>query len=274
MVRPIARGAALIHSLFHLEVPSVTVVVRTCDDPEAGPEYTYYIPSVALDPSDQDPLRTRQTQILDMLVRMDSPDLEATARRILDRSDLHTAFLVLLALGSSARTLPLYERLLPGVGERHGEPVEAFAPAIAEQRRRQQVFELRRAINDPDLRFFLALVLNLPDREAVDTLVRARYPDADVGQRIEGWALSLAEQGRLGMELDPILERLLRSCLREQGDEEILQQLRATYSPEEVEEQREAVIEACRRIRRHPILRPLFATPPPTPDRDSMPSGC
>jgi hypothetical protein len=270
MVRPIARGADLIHSLFHLDVPSVTVVVRTCGDSEAGPEYTYYVPSIALDPSDQDALRIRQIQILEMLVRMESEDLDTIAREILERSDLHTAFLVLLKLGVSAQTFPLYERLLSMVRERHGEPVEAFLPAIAEQRRRQQVFELRRSITDPDLRFFLALVLNLPDRQAVDALVASRHPNTNVGERIEGWTRELAEAGRLGLEADPILLHLLQGCLRGWSDQRILDQLCTNYPREQVEGQREEVREACRRIRRHPILRPLFATPPSTPDPGSQ----
>jgi len=43
-VRPIASGRRLIHSLFHLDRPSISVVVRTAQDADTGPQYTYWRP--------------------------------------------------------------------------------------------------------------------------------------------------------------------------------------------------------------------------------------
>ena len=39
--RPIESGARLIHSVFHLERPSVTIVVRTFSDAASGPQFDY-----------------------------------------------------------------------------------------------------------------------------------------------------------------------------------------------------------------------------------------
>ncbi|HTK76962.1 MAG TPA: hypothetical protein VL371_16970, partial [Gemmataceae bacterium] len=46
---PIVSGPQAIHSLFHLDSPSVTVVVRTQHDPGTGPQLNYLPPHIAID---------------------------------------------------------------------------------------------------------------------------------------------------------------------------------------------------------------------------------
>jgi hypothetical protein len=43
--------SGLIHSLFHLERPSVTLVIRTWQDRRDEPQYNYFRPGIATDPS-------------------------------------------------------------------------------------------------------------------------------------------------------------------------------------------------------------------------------
>src|SRR5262249_44090820 len=44
--RPILAGRAMRHSLFHLDRPSVTVVVRTYNVADSGPQYNYSLPGL------------------------------------------------------------------------------------------------------------------------------------------------------------------------------------------------------------------------------------
>jgi hypothetical protein len=257
-MRPIARGAGLIHSLFHLDTPSVTVVVRTVNDPEMGPEYVYYNPSVALDPSRTDALRTKQLQLLELLIQMGSPDLERIAARILAHADLHTTFLVLIKLGALARRTALFERLVAHARERHGEVLDDLLPAIEEEEQRALIFEVRRTVFDPTHRFFLALLLNLPDRHSIDRLIRSRFPGDDPGRLVETWIAEIAATGGLGLDLDASLKRLLRGCLRGLSVEEIINELAAAHPREQIEAQADAIHEVCRRLTWHPVLRPLF----------------
>src|SRR5688572_29817192 len=60
---PIISGGRTIHSLFHLDSPSVTVVVRTQHDPGTGPQFNYLPPHVAVDPLHGDLLTMRRTQL-------------------------------------------------------------------------------------------------------------------------------------------------------------------------------------------------------------------
>ena len=64
---PIVSGRRAIHSLFHLDSPSVTVVVRTQHDPGTGPQFNYLPPHVAVDPLHGDLLTMRRKQLLDVL---------------------------------------------------------------------------------------------------------------------------------------------------------------------------------------------------------------
>ncbi|MBG7608496.1 MAG: hypothetical protein IZT59_10770, partial [Verrucomicrobia bacterium] len=63
---PITSGRECIHSLFHLDTPSVTVVIRTHHDPGTGPQYNYLPPHIAINPLHVDDLTMRRKQLLDV----------------------------------------------------------------------------------------------------------------------------------------------------------------------------------------------------------------
>ena len=70
---PIFSGAHYVHSLFHLDTPSATVVVRTHTDPGTGPQFTYLPPHLAVDPFHHDALTQRRKQVLDLLEQTQHP---------------------------------------------------------------------------------------------------------------------------------------------------------------------------------------------------------
>src|SRR3954447_10603255 len=70
---PIVSGPQDIHSLFHLDSPSATVVVRTQHDPGTGPQLNYMPPHIAFDPHFSDTLMMRRKQLLDVLERSEDP---------------------------------------------------------------------------------------------------------------------------------------------------------------------------------------------------------
>lgn len=256
-VRRIDRGAGLVHSLFHMDNPSTTLVLRTCADPEMGPEYAYYAPSVGIDPTRADLQQTKQLQVLELLIRTGSEEVDRIAGSLLARADLHSTFLVLQKM-RGLRSEPRYRRAVALARERHGGRIDQIVPALEEDQRRSWIFELRRVVNDAELRFFLALLLNLSDRDAIEDLIRSRYPQTDPLARIEEWIAGLAATGAIGLSLDASLRQLLRAALEGKSSEEILQQLRRQRSPKEIDPQADAIREALRRMTNHPILQPLF----------------
>ena len=165
-VRPIRSGGEFIHSLFHLERPSVTLVIRTKRDEGARPQWSYCAPGIAFD------------QILSTL-------FQQVAANPLKR-----------ALG--AETGERFERLLGAGRKRHGAAIDLFEQAFAEQRRQHEIIETRRSVTSSEHRFLLALLLNVPDRTAVLELIAQRYPDRDPVDAFVDWIEELSRTRELG----------------------------------------------------------------------------
>jgi len=259
-VRKIGRGDDLIHSLFHLDSPTVTVVLRTCIDPESGPEYVYYPPSIAVDPSRHNPRVTKQLAILDMLSAARSPHYEQVASAILTRSDVHTAWLTLSRMSLHHRSEEIYDRLLSVARDRHGEVMDEIASAIEEDRRRALIIYRRKTVHDPTHRFFLALLLNLPDRESILKVIAARFPGLEALTLIEKWIVEMSATGSLGIEKDDVIGSILHWCLQGCSPEEVALHLADSYAPSEVVAQEDLIHDACHAIHHNPFLAPLFVT--------------
>ncbi|MDB4929485.1 MAG: hypothetical protein JWM10_1969, partial [Myxococcaceae bacterium] len=111
-VEPILAGDGLIHSVFHLDRPTVSLVARTDGGLARAPQYDYWAPGVAVDPEHVDPLALRQQQTLTMLLRAGHPAAPAFAARLVAGADLHATFRLLDLVLDSARGDELLPALL------------------------------------------------------------------------------------------------------------------------------------------------------------------
>ena len=181
----------LAHALFHLERPSVTLVVRTDTDPDAGPQHSLYPPALALAPLLQDRLEAPLQRWLAVLAGLQGQarldhllvdqlfefDFGRFARFALEFPDFgalldrRTPWQQALGEPSAAR------RRLEG---RFGaELAEVLMQAIFEAQRCDSLRRIRRSVTDPELRFFLALLLNARSRAHVFAAVRDRRAGDD-----------------------------------------------------------------------------------------------
>jgi len=69
--RPIRAGSAGIHSLFHLDRPSVTLLVRTLNEADRQPQLAFVRPFLAFDPFLKDDVLARQETMLGVLLACD-----------------------------------------------------------------------------------------------------------------------------------------------------------------------------------------------------------
>ena len=181
----------LAHALFHLDRPSVTLVVRTDTDPDAGPQHALYPPALALAPQSQErleaPLRRWLTVLsgLDGQARLDHLlvdqlfefDFGRFARFALEFPDFgalldhRTPWQQALGEPSAGR-----RRLVARFG---AEFAEILMQAIVEAQRCESLRRLRGDVTDPELRFFLALLLNARSRAHVFAAVRDRRAGDD-----------------------------------------------------------------------------------------------
>jgi ribulose-5-phosphate 4-epimerase/fuculose-1-phosphate aldolase len=194
---PITSGGASIHSLFHLETPSVTVVVRTHSDPGTGPQFTYLPPHVAVDPFFSDALTTRRLQLLDVLDRTATEDYAEVVRAMVASLDYERGFFTLQNCLVALQERGEWEETWDVFAKKHGPLAAYAAPTLEEIVWRDRLVNLRGSIEDADHRFFLALLLNVPRASDILPLVAARYP-GDPVTTVLGWAEELSESSESG----------------------------------------------------------------------------
>jgi hypothetical protein len=175
--RLIQSGRGFIHSLFHLERPSVTLVVRTYQNPDQLPQFDYHRPHVAKSAHFQDPTLAQRLRVLKTLASVNPGAYLQTLLEVVKTVDLHTAYECLAQANLRLGHTRPFALLLEDARARHGDAVELLARVFEAQRRESLLVTQRNLIKEPDERYFLALLLNLPSRTAILSLVQQRWPE-------------------------------------------------------------------------------------------------
>jgi hypothetical protein len=194
---PITSGKSCIHSLFHLETPSVTVVLRTHSDPGTGPQFTYLPPHVALDPVHHDALTMRRKQLLDVLERTGSADYADLVAEMVRDLDFERGFFILQNCIGHLGNLGEWDRIWSLFEKKHGSLAAPLAPTFREIIRRDALTSLRSSIGDVEHRFFLALLLNVGTREEILRMIGRKYPGKPLAT-ITRWARELIQSCESG----------------------------------------------------------------------------
>jgi methyltransferase (TIGR00027 family) len=270
--RPIRAGSPLMHALFHLDRPSVLVVVRTATDKEDLLQYAYFKPAVAYATLEQPEQATRQLALLDLLREARHPDWRRLLGELIAAADFETAF---LALQRHHRHLAGDElaALWEQARARHGRLIDYLPAVFDEDRRLAALTDMRRSLHDPDGRFLLALLVSLPDRASIFDLIRRRY-DGDPADRILSWLDDLRHlpgadgaSNVLGLNLNDVSLAVVRCLLEGRAFDDLKRRLQQEYDPAEVDGQEEALRELCGELRRSVLLRPLFVDSVQAPEQ-------
>lgn len=195
---PIISGTRCIHSLFHLDTPSVTVVVRTQHDPGTGPQYNYLPPHVAMDPMHADTLTMRRKQLLDVLEQMQDPGYAELVLEMLGELDFERGFFMLQHAMGHLRELGAWELVAKTFRQKHGKLAQGITATLEEGLRRDIIKNMRAAIMEPEHRFFLALLMNVPSQRELLPLVAKRFPGTKPLRTVLRWAeelIGFSEEG-------------------------------------------------------------------------------
>lgn len=198
---PITSGRECIHSLFHLDTPSVTLVVRTHHDPGTGPQYNYLPPHIAIDPLHADALTARRKQLIDVLEAIDDPGYPAILREMAGSLDFERGFGILRHAMPRLQELGEWDQVLAVFQKRHGELAKGVPSTLAECVRRETITRMRQHTGNPEHRFFLALLMNVQRRADVHSLITERFPDQSPVGTILGWAEEMIERTDFGIML-------------------------------------------------------------------------
>jgi hypothetical protein len=260
-VRTIESGNRFIHALFHLDRPSVSIVVRTTFEVDCSPQYSYRRPGVAIDPFyEPEPMMT-QLRLLESTRDAHGTDAFLRASRmLLERADYWLTYRLLgLAYSKLGDSDPWHD-LERTAKTRLGQRIDYLYPIFDEDQRQQNISGLRRQVHDADHRYLLALLLNVPHRREIDRLIRARYGNVDAAQSILRWMKEMSTQRQLGIDLDPLSLLVLEHALNDGTVEDVRTSLDRMDGETRIEPPPETTLrERWDDIVNALLLRPLFA---------------
>lgn len=173
-VRQILLGEAGIHSLFHLDEPSVTIVVRTYAD--KSPQYRYLRPGLAYDPDFEDASVRRRLQAMQAMQRLDQSRAFDFATHAMRGDDEWLAFCVLREWFKRRRG-ESFTRLLDTFDHWHRDVGSIIRDVFKHRGHEAVVTARRRSVRAPDDRLFLALLLTRPHHDVAARLLGVS-PDA------------------------------------------------------------------------------------------------
>ena len=201
--RPILHGRRFIHSLFHMENPSATLVIRTFHAMLEPPQFDYKKPFLATDPFFAEPGLTKQLQIIGLLYRARRANVDDQVAEMLSNADFQSTFAILSSVrqllrpNAAAQQFGLDEGAERMAGfydiarRKHGEVADRIPPVFAHADTVSELTGLRSLIADPEHRFFLALLLNVEERTHVLRLIQDRYPAVDPIDKVLDWITDL-----------------------------------------------------------------------------------
>lgn len=267
--RPIEAGQRLIHSLFHLDRPSATVVVRTTFDEGTSPQYEYRLPGLAmvgsedLGPPGSELLR--RLQAIDALHAIDPQEYTATLRSFLSGCDAESLFRALdRSLLNGWLSREQFDALLDDARPRLEGLADLLRDVFEETLRTSSLNRRRGAIRDPRHRYFLALLLNLSGRRTILDFVARRYP-GDPVEVVMGWIEELCAGGPGGpggpnlleIELDEASLLVLRCMLEGLSGRALEDRLRDEF--EDVDAQAAEIERLCAAFRSSRVFRSLLS---------------
>jgi hypothetical protein len=285
-VQRILPGKEYIHSLFHLERPSVTLIIRTRTSPSGSPQYNYHKPHLATDPFFSPHILIKRLQSASLLLKMRHPEADTMIRDLLSRSDFQTTFSILDLMFAHKDMDRLEQSFGLKSGEerfhtfvetarrRHGDLVDLLPPVFEEVQRQQNLIHRRAQITGDEHRFFLALLLNVPDRVQVLDLVKTRYPDRNPVETVTEWleelgntrAFGSAEPNVLGIEgFDDDYLFVFQCMLQGLPVEEIRPAFEREFSVEYTESLGNKPEELIERIRTSKLFGSIFGGQPVRP---------
>lgn len=216
-IREIHPGPEFIHSLFHLERPSVTITIRTYKAPSFPRQYSYLKPNLAINPFFTDVSLIRRVQTVALLLRMKHPEADKFIGELVESSDFQTVHAVLREafdflchreleeIVGVTRSRDRFEALVDRARGKHGKLVDLLEPVFEEEWRQAEIIRRRAEVKNEDHRFLMALLLNVPERSRMLELVKERYSDADAIDLVVGWVRELSATRTFGSKEPNVL---------------------------------------------------------------------
>jgi hypothetical protein len=217
-VRPIPAGPEFIHSLFHLERPSVTIVVRNGWSDLPFPQYDYRHPGLGIDILEKDERLGMRMRGLSAMEHLDPGAGLRVALDIVGTEDLWTAFRVTEFWFRVISDTAGLDELSVVLARRDATLADYVDPMFGEQRRQMRLLRRRGLLEEQRHRLLVAVLVNLPDADSVAAAMAELFPGrvpSDVTHEIVEELSSAKYRGLSGMHLTPDNLEAVRTALRQ-----------------------------------------------------------
>jgi hypothetical protein len=258
----ILSGDRLIHQLFHLEMPSVTIVVRTYVDRNHLPQYQYLPPGLAIDPEDHDPLRARRIMLLDRMASGQISGLLDYASKLIANSDVETIYHMFSTLTRRKVEKETFADLLGMAHGRHGDIMDLILRVCAEERRARIITVLRTKISDSQARFLLALLMLMPDRDAILDAVRLQVTGDEPLEAIERWLEVISGKETIGFDYNDVNKLIFRGLVEGADAESLMERLRTEFQSDSIMINRDRLLDHMQQMASSDLFYPLFSHSP------------
>jgi hypothetical protein len=231
-VRPIEAGGGFIHALFHLERPTVSIVVRNRSSGLLRPQYTYTAPGLGWDGLWTERGFTRRLQSLDVVVKLDPDEGRRLACEIITTAPLWEAFLVMRYWSQRQPWDDVTFDLIDRFAQRAAVLGELIPTAMAHEVNVRRVLARRGMLHVLHQRVFLALLANLSDSEAITHVLQSLFPDSSPGDLLLDWVAELSSprlRGVSGLSLAPGRLDQLRAAPVEGREAKLLAEVRTSW---------------------------------------------
>lgn len=276
-VREILPGKEFIHALFHLDQPSATICVRTHRSPLHLPQFDYRKPYLALDPFFDEPTMAKKMQSISMMFKAKHADAETLLHEMVEKADFQTSYVILANMRHMLRGNHMeqffnvneedrFEKLLNVVRKKHGKLADMLPPIFSHQDKIGEIVNRRGIVTDPELRFFLALLLNVEGKKRIISLVKERFPDDDPMDKTLDWVSQLSQTKVFGShgnalginEFSDFDLIILEDMMNGLDAEEIRKGLAEQGGNQDEEELSKDVTARMEKIQNSVILKPLL----------------
>jgi hypothetical protein len=233
-VRPIPAGPEFIHSLFHLERPSVTIVVRNKSSNLPFPQYDYRHPGLGIDIQAKDERLSMRLRGLRSMETVAPGHGLRVALDLVRTEDLWTAFRVVEFWFRMVSDDERFSDLAGALAARDATMGGLVEEMFGEQKRQARLLRRRGMLDQQPHRLLLAVLVNLPDPGSVAATMAALFPGrepTEVTMEIVDELASPQYRGLSGMHLSPESLVAVRTALQEDRFDDALSLLGDQWHP-------------------------------------------
>ncbi len=227
--RRIESGPGFIHALFHLEMPTVSIVIRNRKSRSA--QFGYRFPGLAYDTWWSDPTYTKRLQSLSALDRIDQRRAVALATEMITELPVSQAWLLLDSwMRTHARDSSL--ELVGGLARRVPSLGPTLEQVVEHELAQQNILRRRALLREFHQRAFLALMANLTTTDFTLDLIGHLAPGRPARETLFDWAEELSGpslRSVTGLSLDAAQLVQLRALPAEEGASGLLEAVRSQW---------------------------------------------